>query len=199
MWADSRFAKPRYFPKGKRFYSFRLYEKNPKYTRGLRPSGLRGRFKTLWIIFFAVLPALVPIPVYGATHFFGCFEPVQKGYCTSNARLMLFGNGMSHCKLTGANVFKKGGCTLFLLRRKFIFAVRWLEVLNWIKALYLSKTFVLSKKATHSYNPIASHSMSVITYCYQRNPLRVRTQLHILFYYAWSSQRFKSLPSIFAK
>ena len=41
--------------------------------------------------------------------------------------------------------------------------------------------------------------MSVITYCYQKNPLRVRTKLHILFYYAWSSQRFKSLPSILCR
>ena len=34
------------FPKGKRFYSFRLYEKNGEYPRGLRTSGLRGRFKS---------------------------------------------------------------------------------------------------------------------------------------------------------
>ena len=34
------------FPKGKRIYSFRLYEKNQKYPRGLRTSGLRGRFKS---------------------------------------------------------------------------------------------------------------------------------------------------------
>ena len=33
--------------KGKRIYSFRLYEKNQKYPRGLRTSGLRGRFKAL--------------------------------------------------------------------------------------------------------------------------------------------------------
>ena len=45
---------------------------------------------------------------------------------------------------------------------------------------------VLSKKATHFHNPIASHSMSVITYCYQKNPLRVRTELNIQFCYAWS-------------
>ena len=32
--------------KGKRIYSFRLYEKNQKYPRGLRTSGLRGRFKS---------------------------------------------------------------------------------------------------------------------------------------------------------
>ena len=29
------------------FRAFRLYEKNQKYTRGLRTSGLRGRFKAL--------------------------------------------------------------------------------------------------------------------------------------------------------
>ena len=44
--ADSRFAEPR-TPERKRFYSFRLYEKNQKYPRGLRTSGLRGRFKAL--------------------------------------------------------------------------------------------------------------------------------------------------------
>ena len=32
--------------KGERIYSFRLYEKNQKYPRGLRTSGLRGRFKS---------------------------------------------------------------------------------------------------------------------------------------------------------
>ena len=31
---------------GVRFYSFRLYEKNGEYPRGLRTSGLRGRFKS---------------------------------------------------------------------------------------------------------------------------------------------------------
>ena len=45
---------------------------------------------------------------------------------------------------------------------------------------------VLSKKATHFHNPIASHSMSVITYCHQRNPLRVRIKLHIHLCYAWN-------------
>ena len=32
--------------KGERIYSFRLYEKNGEYPRGLRTSGLRGRFKS---------------------------------------------------------------------------------------------------------------------------------------------------------
>ena len=55
------------------------------------------------------------------------------------------------------------------------------------------------KKATHSHNPIASLSMSVITYCHQKNLLRVRTKPHIRLCKDWSSQRFKSLPSILCK
>ena len=34
------------FPKGKRFYSFRLYEKNQKYPKGCGPLDSRGRFKS---------------------------------------------------------------------------------------------------------------------------------------------------------
>ena len=41
--------------------------------------------------------------------------------------------------------------------------------------------------------------MSVITYCQQKNPLRICTKPHIRLCYAWSSQRFKSLPSILCK
>ena len=62
--------------------------------------------------------------------------------------------------------------------------------------MHSSKNFVLPEKATHSHNPIASLSMSVITYCHQKNPLRVRTKPYIRLCKAWSSQRFKSLPSI---
>ena len=65
--------------------------------------------------------------------------------------------------------------------------------------MHSSKNFVLSEKATHSHNPIASHSMSVITYCHQKNLLRVRTKPHIRLCKDWSSQRFKSLPSILCK
>ena len=45
-WADSRFAEPQSSLRRERIYSFRVYEKNQKYTRGLRTSGLRGRFKS---------------------------------------------------------------------------------------------------------------------------------------------------------
>ena len=64
---------------------------------------------------------------------------MRKGCCTSDARLILFENGLLYCKLTGANVFKKGSCSLSWLRWEFIFAVCWLKVLNSIKVLYLSK------------------------------------------------------------
>ena len=40
--AESRFAEPRCSLQRERVYSFRLYEKNGEYPRGLRPSGLRG-------------------------------------------------------------------------------------------------------------------------------------------------------------
>ena len=42
-----RFAEPRCSLQRERVYSFRLYEKNQKYPRGLRTSGLRRRFKAL--------------------------------------------------------------------------------------------------------------------------------------------------------
>ena len=139
MCAESRFAKPRSSiaraaccpnrgmlsmqwkaPERETGLFFLLLQKEPKSSRD---SVLRPRFKTLQNNIFRELPALVPKPVYGATHFFGCFEPVRKGCYSADARLMFFENGMSYCKLTGANVFKKGNCSLSLLRWKFVFAV----------------------------------------------------------------------------
>ena len=54
--AESRFAEPRCSLQRERVYSFRLYEKNGEYPRGLRTSGLRGRFKALPEIFLKKLP-----------------------------------------------------------------------------------------------------------------------------------------------
>ena len=54
--AESRFAEPRCSLQRERVYSFRLYEKNQKYPRGLRTSGLRGRFKVLSEILLEILP-----------------------------------------------------------------------------------------------------------------------------------------------
>ena len=90
-------------------------------TKSTRDSVLRPRFKTLSIIFFVTFPAFIPTPAYGATRFFGCFEPVRKGNCSTDARLILFENGLLYCKLTGANVFEKGGRSLSLLRWEFVF------------------------------------------------------------------------------
>ena len=83
-------------------YFLRCAKSNAKSTRDFV---LRPRFKTLRNTFFVILPALVPIPVCGATRFFGCFEPVRKGCCSADARLMFFENRMLYSKLTGANVF----------------------------------------------------------------------------------------------
>ena len=55
--AESRFAKPRCSLQRERVYSFRLYEKNQKYPRGLRTSGLRGRFKALPEVILQKVPA----------------------------------------------------------------------------------------------------------------------------------------------
>ena len=74
-------------------------------------------------------PAFVPKPVYGTTRFFGCFEPLRKGYCSTDARLMFFENGMPHYKLAEANASEKGSCSLSLLRCEFKTAVRCLIVL----------------------------------------------------------------------
>ena len=57
LCADLRFAKPRNSPEGDVFRAFRLYEKNQKYTRGLRTSGLRGRFKALPEVILQSFPA----------------------------------------------------------------------------------------------------------------------------------------------
>ena len=59
-------------------------------------------------VFFVLLPFFVPKPACVATRFFGCFEPVRKGCCTSDARLILFENGLLYCKLTGASRIRKG-------------------------------------------------------------------------------------------
>ena len=53
-------------------------------------------------------PTFVPKPVCGATRFFGCFEPVQKGSYSADARPIFFENGLLYCKLTGASRIQKG-------------------------------------------------------------------------------------------
>ena len=74
---------------------FSLLRKEPKVAEGPRPSRLPENGSKLYrIIFFVLLPFFVPTPVYGATLFFGCFEPVRKGYSRADARPLFFENGM---------------------------------------------------------------------------------------------------------
>ena len=81
--------------KGNVFTFFSLLRKEPKVAEGPRPSRLPENGSKLYrLYFFVILPALVPIPVCGATRFFGCFEPVRKGYCSADARPMFFENWM---------------------------------------------------------------------------------------------------------
>jgi len=97
------------FPTGNRFTFFSLLRKEPKVAQ---------RVATLWtprdgsklyrLCFFVTFPSFVPKPVYGATRFSGCFEPVRKGYSRADARPIFFENGMSYCKLTGASRIRKG-------------------------------------------------------------------------------------------
>ena len=88
------------------FTFFSLLRKERGVAEGPRPSRLPENGSKLYrLCFFVTFPALVPKPVYGATHFFGCFEPVRKGYCSADARLIFFENRMLYSKLTGANVF----------------------------------------------------------------------------------------------
>ena len=111
-------------PQRERFYVLFASTKRTGSSRRAAALSTPGeRFKTLRNTFFVIFSTFVSIPVYSATRFFGCFEPVQMGYCSADARPLFFENGMSYCKLTGANVFKKGCCSLSLLRWNFVFAV----------------------------------------------------------------------------
>ena len=102
------------------YYFLRRAKSNTKSTRG-KPCDLGSKLYRLY--FFVIFPPFVPKPVYSATHFFGCFEPVRKGYYTSDARPVLFENGKLYSKLTGATVFEKGSCSLSLLQWEFVLLV----------------------------------------------------------------------------
>ena len=106
--------------KGNEFILF-ASAKRTKKQPGLRPA--TSVQNSMDYVFFVLLPFFVPKPACVATRFFGCFEPVRKGCCTSDARLMFFENRMLYSKLTRRNVFKKGSCSLSLLRWEFVFAV----------------------------------------------------------------------------
>ena len=111
-------------PKRERFYVLFASTKRTGSSRRAAALSTPGDGSKLYrLYFFVTFLAFVPKQAYGATRFFGCFEPVRKGCCGADARLMFFENRMLYSKLTRRNVFKKGSCSLSLLRWKFIFAV----------------------------------------------------------------------------
>ena len=120
------------FPKGKRFYVLFASTKRTKSSpEGCDPLDSEGRFKTLQNNFFVIFPPFVPKPVYGATHFFGCFEPVRKGSCSTDARPIFFENGMLYCKLTGASRIRKGQLHVIFIAVGICFCgmlIKYLEV-----------------------------------------------------------------------
>ena len=104
-------------PERGRFYVLFASTKRTKSSRRAAALSTPGDGSKLYrLYFFVTFPALVPKPVCGATLFFGGFKPVRKDSCSADARPLFFENGLPLCKLTGANVFKKGSCTLSLLR-----------------------------------------------------------------------------------
>ena len=104
-------------PERGRFYVLFASTKRTQSSRRAAALSTPGDGSKLYrLYFFVTFPALVPKPVCGATLFFGGFEPVRKDSCSADARPLFFENGLPLCKLTGANVFKKGSCTLSLLR-----------------------------------------------------------------------------------
>ena len=127
----ANFLLVRKFPKGNGFILFASTKRTKSSPEGCDPLDSEGRFKTLQNNFFVIFPPFVPKPGCGATRFFGCFEPVRKGYCTSDARLMFFENGMLYCKLTGASRIRKGQLHVIFIAVGICFGgvlIKYLEV-----------------------------------------------------------------------
>ena len=95
-------------PKGNGFILFASTKRTKSSPEGCDPLDSGDGSKLYRLYFFVTFPALVPKPAYGATHFFGCFELVRKGYCSADARPIFFENGLLYCKLTGASRIQKG-------------------------------------------------------------------------------------------
>ena len=92
------------FPKGNGFILFASTKRTGSSPEGCDPLDSGNGSKLYRLCFFVTF---VPKPVYGTTRFFGCFEPVQMGYCTADARPIFFENGLPHCKLTETSRIRK--------------------------------------------------------------------------------------------
>ena len=136
MCAESRFAKPRKFPKGRRFYVLFASTKRTGSSRRAAALSTPGDGSKLCrLCFFVTFPAIIPKPVCDATHFFRCFEPVRKGCCTSDARLLLFENGKLYSKLTGASHIQKGWLLVIFVAVRICFCGRLIEIFELNKFL----------------------------------------------------------------
>ena len=82
------------FPKRNVFILFASTKRTKSSPEGYDPLDSGDGSKLYGKIFFVTFLTFVPKPVYGATHFFGCFEPVRKGYCSADARPLFFESGM---------------------------------------------------------------------------------------------------------
>ena len=96
------------FSKRNGFILFASTKRTKSSPEGCDPLDSGDGSKLYRIVFFVIFPFFVPISVCGETHFFGCFEPVRKGSCSTDARPIFFENGMLYCKLTGASRIRKG-------------------------------------------------------------------------------------------
>ena len=82
------------FPKRNGFILFASTKRTKSSPEGCDPLDSGDGSKLYGKIFFVTFLTFVPKPVYGATHFFGCFEPVRKGCCSADARPLFSENGM---------------------------------------------------------------------------------------------------------
>ena len=81
-------------------FFLRRAKRTKKHARGLRTSGLRGRFKALPEVILQKFPRHVSKSVLPAKRRRKGFESVRKGYRTADARLMFFEKEKVYCKLT---------------------------------------------------------------------------------------------------
>ena len=116
---------------GRRDVTFCVVQKVTQKAHGTPSCDLGSKLYRLY--FFVTFPALVPTPAYGATRFFGCFEPVRKGCCTSDARPLFFENGMSYCKLIGASRIRKGQLLVILVAVGICFCGMRIEISKYAK------------------------------------------------------------------
>ena len=169
-------------PKGTFYVLFASTKRTKSSRRAAALSTPGERFKTLQNSFFVLLPSFVPKPACGATRFSDVLNRCERVIVVQTQDRYFPKLGCRTASSQGHVTFKKGSCSLSLLRWVFVFAVYSLRILHKNQNSIFLRKFRSLKKVSHSHNPIASLSQSVITYCHQKNSLRVHTKPYILFY-----------------